>query len=173
MLMLALRLILKDKGGKQHCLPFVGSNLGVEIFLKKREHQKRMRWSRGLRHLCILCIGVLRKFCAKVYQLFNCFLVIKRILKALSSFIPWLLNFSDLPNYRSNSRKRYTLTLLSKCLVRSTLLPIGGKVPQPFDTLFDSLRWAPFSLVLHLCSSKAITKWCKIYTKTGSRFQKS
>ena len=43
MLMLALRLILKDKGGKQHCLPFVGSNLGVEIFLKNSEHQKRMR----------------------------------------------------------------------------------------------------------------------------------
>ena len=43
MLMLALRLILKDKGGKQHSLAFVGSNLGVEIFLKKREHQKRMR----------------------------------------------------------------------------------------------------------------------------------
>ena len=40
--MLALRLILKDKGGKQHCLPFVGSNLEVEIFLKKRELQKRM-----------------------------------------------------------------------------------------------------------------------------------
>ena len=36
MLMLALRLFLKDKGGKQHCLiPFVGSNLGVETFLKK------------------------------------------------------------------------------------------------------------------------------------------
>ena len=43
MLMLALRLILKDKGGKQHSLQFVGSNLEVEIFLKKREHQKRMR----------------------------------------------------------------------------------------------------------------------------------
>ena len=41
MLMLALRLILKDKGGKQHCLPFVGSNLVIEIFLKKREHQKK------------------------------------------------------------------------------------------------------------------------------------
>ena len=27
--MLALRLILKDKGGKEHCLPFVGSNLGL------------------------------------------------------------------------------------------------------------------------------------------------
>ena len=37
MLMLALGLILKDKGGKQHCLSFVGSNLGVDIFLKKRE----------------------------------------------------------------------------------------------------------------------------------------
>ena len=38
-----VRLILKDNGGKQHCLSFVGSNLGVEIFLKKRELQKRMR----------------------------------------------------------------------------------------------------------------------------------
>ena len=33
--LLALRLILKNKGGKQLCLPFVGSNLGVEIFLIK------------------------------------------------------------------------------------------------------------------------------------------
>ena len=41
--MIALRIILKDKGGKQYCLPFVGSNPGVEIFLKKREPQKRMR----------------------------------------------------------------------------------------------------------------------------------
>ena len=71
MLMLALRLILKDKGGKQHCLPFVASNLGVEIFLKKREHQKRMRQNRGLKHLCILCIGVSRKFYAKPV----CFLI--------------------------------------------------------------------------------------------------
>ena len=147
--MLALRLFLKDKGGgKQHCLiPFVGSNLGVETFLKKREHQKRMRWNRGLRHLCILCIGVSRTFYAKACLLFNCFLVIKGILKALFSFIPWLLNFSDLPNYGSNSRKRYTLTLLSKCLVRSTLPLIEVKVPQPFDTFFVS-----FSLGLHLCS---------------------
>ena len=42
--MLALRLFLKDKGsGKQHCLiPFVGSNPGVEKFLKKMEHQKKI-----------------------------------------------------------------------------------------------------------------------------------
>ena len=85
--------------------------------------------------------------------LFIYFLVIKGIVKALFSLIPWLLNFSDLPNYGLNSRKRYSLRLLSKCLVRSTLLPIGGKVPQLSDTLFDSLRWAPFSLALQLCSS--------------------
>ena len=39
--MLDLRLILKVKIGQQHCLPFVGSNLKVEIFLKKRKHRKR------------------------------------------------------------------------------------------------------------------------------------
>ena len=67
MLMLALRLFLKDKGdGKQHCLiPFVGSNLGVEIFLKKMEHQKKMRYNTGLRHLCILRPKVSRKFYVK------------------------------------------------------------------------------------------------------------
>ena len=161
MLMLALRLILKDKGGKQHCLiPFAGSHLGVEILLKKREHEKWMRWNRALRHLGILCIEISRKFYAKpvwflflFIYLFIYFLVIKGIVKALFSLIPWLLNFSDLPNYGLNSRKRYSLRLLSKCLVRSTLLPIGGKVPQLSDTLFDSLRWAPFSLALQLCSS--------------------
>ena len=59
-----LCIFLKDKGGGiQHCLiPFVGSNLGVEIFLKKTEHQKRMRYNRGLMHLSILCIDVSRKF---------------------------------------------------------------------------------------------------------------
>ena len=36
-----LRLILKDKCVKQYYLPIVGSNLGVRIFLKKREHQKK------------------------------------------------------------------------------------------------------------------------------------
>ena len=36
-----LRLILKDKGGKQHCLPFVGFNLGVDVFSKKSENQKK------------------------------------------------------------------------------------------------------------------------------------
>ena len=88
--MLALRLFLKDKGGgKQHCLiPFVGSNLRIETFLKKMEHQKRMHYNRGLRHLCILCIEVSRKFYVKLVCLLIFFLVIKGILKALFSFLP-------------------------------------------------------------------------------------
>ena len=74
MLMLALRVFLKDNGGGiQHCLiPFVGSNLRVETFLKKMEHQKSMRYNRGLRHLCILCIEVSRKFYVKPV----CFLIV-------------------------------------------------------------------------------------------------
>ena len=95
--MLALRLFLKDKGGgKQHCLiPFVDSNLGVETFLKKMEHQKRMCYNRGLRHRCILYmeVSILCKACLPFY----CFLVRKGILKVLFSFIPCLLNFSDSP----------------------------------------------------------------------------
>ena len=86
----------------------------------------------------------------QILSLCNLFLVIKRILKALFSFIPWLLNLSDLPNFGSNSRKRYILRLLLKCLVKSTLLSIGGKVPP---TLWYPLWWAPFSLALHVCSS--------------------
>ena len=84
--MLALSLILKSNGGKQHLLPFVGSNLRIEIFLKKREHQKK--------GACKACL------------LFCCFLLTTRILKALFSFIPLLLNLSDFPSYTSNSSKR-------------------------------------------------------------------
>ena len=42
---------------------FVGFNLGVEIFLKKREHQKKESvGNRRLRHLCTLCILVSRNW---------------------------------------------------------------------------------------------------------------
>ena len=63
----SLEAILKDKGGgKQHCLLlFVGSNLGVETFLKKMKHQKRMRYDRVLKHLCILCVELSRKLYVK------------------------------------------------------------------------------------------------------------
>ena len=152
MLMLALRLILKEKGGKQHCLQFVGSKLGVEIFLKKREHQKRMRWNRGLRHLCILFIKVSRRFYAKPV----CFLIVfgyKRNSKSFIFFHYLIIEFLWFA-YGSNSRKRYTPRLLSNWSVSSKLHPTGYNIPpQPFDYLFHSLRWAPFSLALHLCSS--------------------
>ena len=141
MLISALRLFLKDNGGgKQHCsILFVGYNLGFETFLKKIEHQKRMHYNRALRHVCILCPEVSRKFFENSVCFLIVSLVIKGILKALFSFIPWLLTFSDLPNYGSNSMKRYTLRLLSKFLVRSTLSPTGGKVPP---TLWYPL-WFP------------------------------
>ena len=82
--------------------------------------------------------------------LFYCFLPIKRILKALFSFIPWLSKLSGLSSYDFNSKKRYTLRILSMCLGSSTLL--FEVKPSTFNSLFDCLRWAPFSLALHLCS---------------------
>ena len=96
-----------------------------------KEHLFRTSGKRKYCFPCSVCIEVSRKFYTKACLLFNCFLVlvIKGILKALFSFIPRLLNFSGLPNYGSNSKKRYALRLLLKYLVRSTLHPIGGKVP--------------------------------------------
>ena len=41
MLMLVLRIILKDKGGKQHCLPFAGSNLGDRYISEKEETSEK------------------------------------------------------------------------------------------------------------------------------------
>ena len=73
-------------------------------------------------------------------------------------------------SYGSNSRKRFTLRLMSMCLRKSTPR-IRGKAP--FDSLCNSFRWASFNLALHLCFSEDITKWCKNYIKTDSWFQKS
>ena len=126
MLMLALKLILNDKGGKQHCF----YHLLILTWVL------RYSWTRGtIRKKSIeaplyTLYWVFKEIICKACQLCNCFLVIKGILKAFFSFIPWLLNFSALPNYGWNSRKKYTLRLLSKCQVRSALLPIGCKVPS-------------------------------------------
>ena len=88
MLMLALRLILKGKGGKQHCLPFVDSNLGMRCFWKRGSIRKgcveREDWGTAV---CVV-LGF-KKILCKAWLLFNCFLAIKGILKALFSFIPW------------------------------------------------------------------------------------
>ena len=96
MLMLAWRLFLKDKGGKQDSLiPFVGSNLVVETLENEGTSENDALKIRIEAPLCILCRGF-KKILCKACLLFNCFLVIKGILKALFSFIPWVLNFSYL-----------------------------------------------------------------------------
>ena len=125
MLMLVLRLFLKDKGGdKQHCLiPFVGSNLGLRHFWKRWNIRKGCVAIEYWGTLYTLHWGFEKILC-KASLSFICFLVIKGILKTLFSFIPWLLNFSNLPNYGSNSRKIYTLRLLSKCLVNPPILSL-------------------------------------------------
>ena len=135
MLMLALKLILNDKGGKQHCFYHLLILTWVLRYSWTRGTIRKKRIEAPLYTL----YWVFKEIICKACQLCNCFLVIKGILKAFFSFIPWLLNFSDLPNSGSNSRKRYTLRLLSKCPVRSTLLPIGSKVPP---TLWYPL-WFP------------------------------
>ena len=118
-LILALRLILKDNGGKQHSLPFVGSNLGVEIFL---------RWT--IKKGCVeieywgMPVYFVLRFQQNYMQSLSAF---EGILKALFFFIPWLLNFSDLHYYGLKSRKRYTLRLLSKCLRRYIPSLFGGE----------------------------------------------
>ena len=74
----------------------------------------------------------------------------KRILKALFSFIPSLLNFSNLPSYDSNLRKRYTLRLLSKCIGRSipTIVPIKSKLNQTPYVIFQAMSQFPFKFCI-------------------------
>ena len=51
-----------------------------------------------------------------------CFFIAFSVKKALLTFIPWLLNSFDLPNYGSKTRKRNTLRTLLKCLEEEKVL---------------------------------------------------
>ena len=106
MLMLALSLILKGNGGKQHHLLFVGSNLGIEIFLKKREHQRKDASKQRIEAPPYALHLNLKNILCKACLRFCFFLLTTGILKALFSCIPLLLNLSDFPSYTSNSIKR-------------------------------------------------------------------
>ena len=122
-----LRLILKDHGGKQHCLiPFVGSFLGVEIFLKRGNIRKGCveieDWATSVYFELRF-----QKDSMQSLSAFQFFFVYKRYYKSFIFFHSLIIEFLWFA-YGSNSRERYTLRLLSKRLVRSTLLPIGGKV---------------------------------------------
>ena len=100
---------------------------GLRYFWKTGNIKKSVRWNRGLRHFYRGFEKITCKACLLFY--FYCPLVIKRIIRVLFAFIPWSLNSSDLPSYGSNSRKRYTIRLLSLCLGRSTL-PLWVKPPS-------------------------------------------
>ena len=122
----SLRLILKDKCGKQHRLLFCWF-----FFWKRGSVRKRVRWNRGFRHLCRLRIGVLENSMQSrtVFLLF-----FGNIPNSKSS---WLLNSCDLLSYGSNLRKRYILRLLSMCVGWSNppAPPINGKAPSPLIPL--------------------------------------
>ena len=116
---------------------------GLRYFWKREDIRKNVRWNRELRYHCRLSTGISKKSMLSL-STFLFFLVINRILKALFSFIPWLLNSSDLSSYASDLSKRYTLRFLLMFLEKSTTSIWGISSP------FDSLRWVPFSLALHL-----------------------
>ena len=132
-----------------------------------KEHQKKGALKqRTVAPLYTLYWGF-KKISCKVCLMFYCFLVIKRILKVLFSFNPWLLNSSYLPCYGSNSRKRHTLRLLLMSLGRT---PRGNRSPPPFDTFFDSLRWAPFINLYKNCLLVSKITW-GIWTTSGKQWK--
>ena len=145
MLMLALRLILMDKSGKQHYLPFVGSKRGLRYF-----------WKRGnIRKGCVSIEAPLyslywgfKKTICKACLLFNCFLVIF-----------WKLYFLSLLDYWNSLICLAMAQIWGKDTTKAIVklsredhppyCPYTVPAP-PFNSLLDSLRWAPFSLALHL-----------------------
>ena len=125
---------------------------GLRYFLKRGNIRKRNHWNRGLKQRFTLCVGVSRKFHAQPLCFFNYFLVIKAILKALFSFIPWLFNSSDLLNsseflWMAQIRgKKYKLRLLSMCLGSTTKFLMSFFIQNAsFSSKFRSL----FSVIRH------------------------
>ena len=95
----SLRLFLKKKSGDRHYVyHFVDPDLRFEISSKKKGLQKRGPWNKGLRHLWMFALGFYRKLNA---ELVFFFIFIfrwqkkEKLLKALLSLNPWLLNLSD------------------------------------------------------------------------------
>ena len=96
----SLSLIVKYKGGKQHCLPtfcfYPGGWDIFEIFLNIIE---RVHWNRKLRLLCTLCIGVSRKFHLHFTLMFllRCHKMVKSLYKSwlMVSKITWGIQTSS------------------------------------------------------------------------------
>ena len=84
----SLSLIVKYKGGKQHCSPtFCFYPGGWDIFEIFLNIIKRVHWNRKLRLLCTLCIGVSRKF----HLHFTTMLLLRYYKKVQSLCKNWLL----------------------------------------------------------------------------------
>ena len=142
-----MKVILKDKVVNNTVYQFVSFDLGVEIFLKKREHQKRVHWNTRLRLLCTLCIGVSRKFhlhftlmfylryYKMVQSLYKNWLLVSKITRgiwknldkqAVDSPKSWNLLGYFCPKYTCLQLKQYThriyLTFFQLLVWKSTLL---------------------------------------------------
>ena len=100
---------------------FVGPARRIEILFEKDGTPENggVDFEMGDIRTLHTCIGGWRKFHGEPVCFFIAFWGQKeKFLKALliCTFIPWLLNSFDLPSYRSELRKRYTLRLLLMCL---------------------------------------------------------
>ena len=100
----SLRLILKEKGRNQLCLPWCWLQTGGwDILEKKGVNWEIVKWHRGLKYLCTLV-----------------FVFRENFMQNLSSFLLFFLflflNFSVFPNYGSNSWTKYTIRLFLMCL---------------------------------------------------------
>ena len=104
LLILVLTLILKNKGGKQHCLPFVGSNLGLRYFWKRGNIRKGCLEIKDWSTSTYFLLGFQENYIQSL-SAFSLFFGYKReIRKDLFSFIPQISNLSDLPMAQSRGK---------------------------------------------------------------------
>ena len=143
----SLRLILKDMGGKHQ---FVGSNLGVEIFLKNGEHQNKAALKyRRLRLLYTLCVGVSRKFHI------NYIYVLAKILQNGANFIQKYMIHEKFGQLQTSSGKYKKLKfdgLLSKKHIcpKNTFLQPTHYIQRIYLTLF-STTFVKIHQISYLC----------------------
>ena len=117
---------------------FLGSNLGVEIFLEKRGHQK---WVRRLRLLCILYIWGFKKIPFSLYTY-----VLAKILQNGAMFIQKLTpGFKNqMKNLETSSAKFKTLKfdgllLSKKCICpKNTFLQLKDYIQRIYLTLLST-----------------------------------
>ena len=137
MLILALRLILKDKGSKQHCLPFVGSNLGVEIFFKQRERQKKDALKQRIEIPRYTLYWDFNKIICEACLLFYCFFANKKNYKNSVFFHSLIIEFKE---------KIHPKAIVN--MSREEHPPIGVNPPYSIPFLFPQMSSFQLSFAL-------------------------